>query len=147
MNHYDKYALIDDEDYELIRPYQWRYHPKKNYAMTKIDGRTVLMHRLIMDAPDGIQVDHINHDRMDNTRNNLRLCTNAQNQYNTKPQKDRESKYKGVTRTPSGKWQARIGYEGTQYYLGSYNTEEQAALVYNNAALKLHVEFACINIS
>lgn len=101
------------------------------------------MHRLILDAPKGMQVDHINGNGLNNRRENIRLCTHEQNSYNQqKPYGS--SKYKGVCRK-RGKWDAQIRASGKIIWLGSFATEDEAANAYDEAALKHFGEFAFTN--
>ena len=95
--------------------------------------------------------DHINRNRLDNRRANLRLCTYAQSARNVSKQASHNgrkcsSKYKGVTlRKKSGLWMARIDKDYEQYHLGYFENEEDAARAYNEAAIELHGEFASLN--
>jgi hypothetical protein len=101
-----------------------------------------------MDAPDGVQVDHINRNTLDNRRSNLRLCTASQNRYNQKPRKDSVTGFKGVSFHPDKKvkqWQAKIIVEGRKISLKYHATAEEAALAYNRAAVIHHGEFARLN--
>ena len=144
-------ALIDDEDFELVSQYKWYAHwdphTKSFYARTNIrksDGtRTMLrMHRLITDAKKGEEVDHINHDTIDNQKENLRICTRSENGCNRGAQENNTSGYKGVSLDKSsGKWRAAIKLNGKRIYLGYFATKEEAYEAYCNAALELHGEF------
>ena len=148
----DEYALVDDEDYENLSQYSWN-KATEGYA-TRIEGaETIYMHREIMRLKkgDGKYVDHKNHNRLDNRKSNLRVCSKYENQLNQKAKKRKDgsshSKYKGVSRrsTPSVRpWRARITHKGkeiTKYF----ETEIEAAQEYNRLALKYHGEFAYIN--
>ena len=145
-------ALIDDEDYDLVSQHKWcaswNKRTKSYYAVTKIikpDGKqtTLRMHRLIMNAKKGEQVDHINHNTIDNQKENLRLCTGSQNSHNQGKRSNNTSGYKGVCRhKASGKWQAQISLSGKKIYLGNFATKEEAYEAYCKAALELHGEFA-----
>ncbi len=148
-----KKTLIDDEDYHLVKPYKWNYSPLgSGYVIATFAKRTLHIHRLIMNAPEGIMVDHINHDGLDNRKNNLRLCTRSENMRNTHKRKLGTSRYKGVSTnsgrngkpTPNG-WKAEIMADKKRHYLGIFPTEELAALAYNKAALELHGDFASLN--
>jgi len=105
------------------------------------------MHREIMDAPAGMEVDHINGNGLDNRKCNLRLATSSQNKRNQRKQRRKtSSKYKGVYWHKRDKvWVVRIQAEGKEKYIGSYKTEQEAALAYNEAALKYHGEYAKLN--
>ena len=145
------YALVDDEDYEWISSFKWGIYRNKNeiYArrIKRSKGKLYVthMHRLIMDCPEGMVVDHINHNGLDNRRQNLRVCTPAQNQKNMRPQKGRTSKYLGVCKRGNS-WLVYISHMNIRHYLGSYKTEIEAAQAYDNAAKVYHGEFANLNI-
>lgn len=111
------------------------------YAVRGVPGKQggiIYLHREIMNAQPGQDVDHINGNKLDNTTVNLRLCTRQQNLANKPPRKDSKLQVKGVRITPSGKYEARINHKT----LGTFDTPSAAATVYANAAIKLHGEFA-----
>jgi hypothetical protein len=136
------FALIDDEDFELVSRWKWRVHTK-GYA-TCTGNR--LMHRIIMRAQQGQQIDHINLDKLDNRKSNLRLCTNSQNHMNIKKYKGKTSKYKGVYLDKSrGKWAADIKLNKKKIRLGRFPTEDSAGLASNVAAMKYFGPFALLN--
>ena len=92
-------------------------------------------------------IDHIDGDPLNNTANNLRLCTAQQNQGNSTKRKIGQSIYKGICRiTTANKWRAYIAIDRKQAHLGVFDTEEEAALAYNAAAAHFFKEFACLNI-
>lgn len=142
------YALVDDSDYDwLVAMGSWRLN-SSGYAVhyTSVQGRrrTLLMHRLILDAPPDLQVDHINRDRLDNQRANLRFATRSQNQANKDIQRNNTSRFKGVVWN-SGKWEARIRRRGLWLHLGRYRDPTEAALAYDAASRLLFAEFAGCN--
>lgn len=113
-----------------------------------INGRMVQrrFHRVIMSAPSGMQVDHINGNTLDNRRCNLRICTSAENGRNRKPRKGGSSGYKGVCwNKPAQKWQARIMVGGKSISLGYFDDEVEAARAYDAAACEFHGDFARLN--
>lgn len=157
------WALVDDEDYPRVSKRKWGMSPQQQYAYRKDvayrehDGTSyyvmVTMHRFLMAAPDGKDVDHINGNRLDNRRANLRLCTRSENLCN-RPALDvymgnrPSSQYKGVTSCPQNKtnpWRANISVNNVATYLGCFPTEEDAARAYNAAAHEAHGEFARLN--
>ena len=145
-----KVALVDDEDYEWLRQRKW--HCRNGYAThSEWDGssgkaRVVRMHREIMQPPEGMEVDHINHDKLDNRRENLRICTHAENQHNSRMQRNNTSGFRGVCHFRN-RWTARIKMGGIQRNLGYYGTPEAAARAYDEAAKELHGEFAALNFA
>jgi len=139
-----KFALVDDADYDALAAVKWcaNTQPHTTYAVRGSEGRTVQMHRLITAAPKGVQVDHINGDGLDNRRDNLRLCTHAENQRNQRVQAH-SSKYKGVSwDTRDGKWRSQITIDGRKKNLGYFTDEIAAGRAYDEAAVKAFGEFA-----
>lgn len=111
-------------------------------------GRLVLLHRLIMNAPRGVEIDHINRNRLDNRRENLRFATDAENVRNAKLSKKNSTGFKGVYFCQvTIRWVAAIRVNGRNYHLGSYDSAEKAALAYDFAAIDLHGEFASLNFN
>jgi hypothetical protein len=99
-----------------------------------------------MKAPKDLVVDHIDHNGLNNTRANLRLCTLSQNQYNRRSAKHGSSKYKGVGYLKCGKvFTTQIAYGGKTYYLGRFKDEKEAARVYDEKAKEFFKDFACLN--
>ena len=104
------------------------------------------MHRLIMDEPKGLIVDHRDHNGLNNRRSNLRLCTNAQNQYNRLPLKGGTSRHKGVCWCKShNKFNAYIYQRSKRYHLGWFVNEDDAARAYDKKARELFGEYAYLN--
>jgi len=129
--------IIDKEDKEKIEHTFW----SKSHGYIK-NGRTFL-HRFIMNCPKDMIVDHINGDKLDNRKCNLRICTQAQNCCNSKKQKNNTSGYKGVCwHTTRKKWFSSIKYNKKNISLGYFNTPEEAYAAYCKAAKELHGEFA-----
>lgn len=105
----------------------------------------IYMHREIMHCPKNYEIDHINHNTLDNTKCNLRIATKQQNQANQLKNRGKQSKYKGVFKSKK-KWRARIRYKNTRINCGSFDSEAQAAMAYNTKAQELYGEYACLNI-
>lgn len=155
----DQAVLIDAQDYLKVSGLKWFAARTRSgfYAATNIrkpDGKTtiLMMHRLIMDAPKGREVDHKNGDTLDNRRNNLRLCSHADNMHNCKmPQRNKTSRYKGVSysiydsRLRRKKWSAYISVNKKTVHLGWFDNETAAAQAYNSAAIRFFGEFARLN--
>jgi len=144
-----KYAIVDAADYAWLSPHKWFATGDESrgfYAARRDGNRVVLMHRAIMNAPEGAVVDHINHNSLNNRRGNLRLCTQKQNSRSAGPNRRGSSRFKGVyflKRT--GKWLATIGYHGKTIHLGSFDDEIEAAKAYDRKARELFGEFAYLN--
>lgn len=143
-----RYALVDLTDWDRVEPLYWAEHTN-GYVVSKGWGNgrafNIYLHRMLMDPAPGFFVDHINGDRLDNRRQNLRLATKSQNMMNRGKQKNNTTGYKGVTRV-NGAYVAQLQKDRKNYYLGTYATPEEAALAYNKAALAHHGEFACLNL-
>jgi hypothetical protein len=145
----NKFALVDPEDYaELVR-HKWCAAKQGNsfYAVRSEGGRQLRMHRVIMNAPAGLVVDHIDHDGLNDVKRNLRSCTPAQNAHNQRPQKGRSSQFRGVCWAKrERKWYSRIQYHGRQQSIGLFDDERDAARARDAAALALHGEYAFLNL-
>jgi hypothetical protein len=150
-------AIVDDEDYEYLNQWKWFIVKSRNtyYARRNIkdkNGKILVlnMHRVIMNASKLMQVDHFDHNGLNNQKHNLKLCTNSENQMNREGWG--KKRYKGVSVKISyykgkeyAQIRARITVSGKNIHLGNFNTEAEAALAYNNAALKYHKQFARLN--
>lgn len=149
----NKYALIDKEDLELINRYKWHCVKVRNmfYAMGSeyvgnYKTKHFCMHRIIMDAKKGIQVDHINRNGLDNRKANLRPCNNMQNNQNKGPQKNNKVGLKGVSINHKKKYIAMIQIPNGKYkLLGRYDCPTAAGLAYDRAAKMYFGEFAYLN--
>jgi len=145
-------AQVDDCDYDALSRWKWTAHYNKCgrrwYAERNGGQKTISMHRQLMDFPEGQIVDHKDRNGLNNQRSNLRLATRSQNNANRAASRNNlTSKFLGVAfEKDRRKWTARIRKNRKGYRLGSFNTEHEAAIAYNEAAKKLHGEFANINI-
>jgi hypothetical protein len=142
-----KVALVSDKDYKWLSQWKWGCIGR-GYAgrFVRIDGRRFLiyMHRLILNPPDGMEVDHVNRNKLDNRRRNLRAATRRQNDCNRAAWKT--CGYRGVALTPrKTPWAARIRVNGKLTHLGSFHSAEEAARAYDAAAILHHGEFAVLN--
>ncbi len=147
-----KTAIVDDDIFEYLNRWKWIAAQARSgtwYAQrTELPSRkTLKMHRIIMNAPNDLQVDHINMNGLDNRRKNLRLCTVGQNCRNRKTRRDSQTGYKGVSwREKVGKYQVRIQVPGgRRISLGYFDSIEIAAMVYDSAAKRHHGTFAKLN--
>jgi len=140
-------AVVDEEDFEELSKHKWCV--STGYAVRRLvtNGipQLLLMHRVIMNASKGQEIDHINGDRLDNRKANLRFVTRQQNIFNKKPQ-GKTSKYKGVYfRKSWGKWIAQISINKKKQHIGVFENELDAARAYDNIASKLCGEYARLN--
>lgn len=157
-----KFAIVDDEDFEWLN--QWKWYAAKGrrtfyvyrgvYSSKPGKRTTIRMHRAILGIIDpNIFVDHKDRNGLNNKRDNLRLATDAQNKTNRESTKGATSKYLGVflviqkyKEKTYRYWVAQISKYDKNIHLGYFKTEQEAALAYNKAAIKLHGEFANLNI-
>ena len=142
-------AIVDDSDYEELMRYRWHAN-SYGYAVCSLFNKSketrLFMHRVIMNPPADMQVDHINGNKLDNRRSNLRVCTRAENSKNRKKQSTSRNTYKGVEWSKDhNAWRAKIRVGLRRLTLGSFKTEKEAAMAYNEAALRYHGEFAQLN--
>jgi len=138
-------ARRDAADYERLNRYRWNAFDSggKLYARRSFPGGTILMHREIMQPPDGMVVDHINGNGLNNRRSNLRNCTPRQNEHN-KPPRSGKFRFKGVY--PRGdKWYAAIKHQGKTHYLGTFDNQTKAAQARDRKAHDLQGQFAYLN--
>jgi len=122
-------VLIDDKDYEVISKHNW-YLSNGGYAISSMKAKNVRMHRFILNAPVGEIIDHINGNKLDNRRKNLRICTPKENIWN------RHSKNIGIRHHKYYKgrvWEAKIGLNYKTIYLGSFYTKKEAQKAYSIA--------------
>lgn len=148
-----KVALVDDEDYEELIKYKWyawRSQKSRTFYARRCDGmyKKVYMHRQILGLnKTRRQGEHIDHNGLNNTRSNLRISTQAQNVYNLPHRVKSSSPYKGVSINKLNKnWRVQIKKEGKKVFDGSFKTAEEAALAYNEQAVKIFGEFAYLNV-
>lgn len=154
LNNTDKVALVDDEDYDRIRVYQWRYitsTPKHGGCVQsgyREKGKvvTLKLHRLILNPPKNMVIDHINGDVLDNQKSNLRICTSGDNTKNQKLSIVNNTGYKGVSFNHKyQKYYACISINSKNKSLGYYGTAKEAADAYDKAAKENYKTFAKLN--
>ncbi|MFA7100704.1 MAG: HNH endonuclease [Bacilli bacterium] len=150
-----QFALVDDEDFDYLSRWKWQAQ-KKHYGGFGACRRCacplikqycrIYMHRQILSCPKGLEIDHKDLNPLNNQKSNLRICTGSQNCMNRLPRKNTSSKYKGVSwMKRNKKWIAYVCINRITIYLGIYNSESNAAKVYDKAAKKYHGEFARLN--
>jgi hypothetical protein len=151
-----KFTIVDPADYEWLSRYKWCVHKGKGppYAVKSWHRRgyrhiMIFMHRIILQPPPGMFVDHINHNTLDNRRANIRPVTCWQNMCNRKKyKKNAHSKYIGVTWLKREKvWTARINVNKKSIFLGRFSSELDAAIARDLAAKKYHGQYASLNFS
>lgn len=141
-NGYD--IIVDDDIFDDLNKYNWRVTATDfNIIRCGWHGRKIMLPRIIMQAPIDKLVDHINHNRLDNRKENLRLCTRTENNQN-KTGTNRLG-YKGVTLTRNYYYNAALRNNKRKVHIGNFATKELAALAYNRAAEKYFGDFACLN--
>lgn len=154
-------ALVDDEDYERLSKVPWHY--SRGYAATsaktnkfksvfgdQIKTKFAAMHRIIMSAPAGVEVDHRKPtETLNNQKSNLRFADRFNNNHNTLKRKTPStSRFKGVSwHTLAGKWHVQIRHQKMKIYIGLFDDEVVAAKAYDQEALRLHGDFSQLNFS
>lgn len=146
-------AIVGDEDYEELAKHRWHVQHKGNTSYARRDIRTgprstlvVFMHGQLVSPPHGYVVDHINRNGLDNRRQNLRVCTQAENMRNRAANRNGSSPFKGVSwHKTKHRWFANIWVDGRLSELGGFMAEIDAARVYNVAALFFFGEYARLN--
>ena len=147
-------AIVDSADLPLVGGYEWTAHVTKRgngsvrsvYAYRACSEgsplKTVRLHRVLMNAPEGVEVDHVNGDGLDCRRKNMRLTTITQNQQNKRIGLSNTSGIKGVSwHRATGKWCAQIMADGKKHSLGYFDDKNEAASAYAAASVRLHGDF------
>lgn len=146
---YDKHcvhiasAKIDKKDVDKVKGYKWCLG-NHGYAQTTRSGKHIKLHRIILDLTDPlIEGDHKSGDRLDNRRDNLRVCNRCQNTQNARLRRDNTSGAKGVYWSKdSQKWGGKVRVSGRYYFIGYFDDLEEATKAVNQSRLRLHGEFA-----
>ena len=143
-----KFAKVDDDDFDWLN--QWKWYCLRGYAVREytVNGqkRYIRMHKEILRPPVGMYSDHIDGDKANNQRQNLRVCTTAENMCNRGKQSNNTSGYKGVSWIEqTRKWRAQIWVNNKRIHLGVFSSPHDAATVYDVAAVKYHGEYAKTN--
>jgi len=151
-----KYAIVDTDDYVWLSKYRWYaarggntyYATRGQWSKTQKRRLTITMHRIIIEVPEGMFVDHINHNGLDNRKANLRLATPVDNaRYARYPKINTSSKYRGVWYNKQNrKWRATIVVNRKRKQIGYFKHEIDAARAYDQAAKKYFRDFAILNL-
>lgn len=137
--------LIDPEDYEKVKRYSWCIS-KTGYAVANIKGKVTKMHRYILnESKPEIIIDHINRNKLDNRKENLRRCTYKQNSRNTSVSKNNATGYLGISLTAQGKFRARIMVDGKEIRLGNYDNIDEAIKARKQGEKIYFGEYAPVN--
>lgn len=154
------FTLVDDEDFEYLNQFKWQFTGGYATRYNRKEKKGILMHREIMDTPKELVVDHIDRDKLNNQKINLRNCTNSDNAKNSRGRVAFMSKYKGVFpiyghavynnrkrkyEFPIIAWATRVYSGRKQIILGEFNTQEEAAILYNNSIEKYAGKYAYKN--
>ncbi len=138
------YAYVDAADYEWLSQYTWACHG--GYAARRENGKIIFMHRAIMRPPKGMVVDHIDSNKLNNCRVNLRNCTPRENGRNRAKRIGTSSRFRGVTRRKdSGGYGVSVRLHGKPVWLGVYDEEVEAARVYDRWAVEQGIECPHLN--
>lgn len=141
------FAIVDETDFANVNALKWQLHTQgygQRTVTVEKTHKTQLMHTFVLGSKEGLEIDHINSDRKDNRRCNLRFCTRTENLRSQRRAKDNKSGFKGVIREGS-KWLASIKVDGANKRLGTFATKEEAAKAYDKGALLYYGAFAHLN--
>lgn len=133
--------LIDRIDYDKIKKYYWSIN-SQGYAISVINGKHKRIHLMILDKPNGFVVDHINGNKLDNRRSNLRICTYKENARNVRASKNNKTGHLGISLTKFGRYRARIMVNGKEIRLGNYENLEDAIKARKEAEIKYFGEYS-----
>lgn len=134
--------LFDAEDFPIVQAHKWSIE-NSGYVHTTVNGKHIRLHKQIMDIPDGMVIDHINGDKTDNRKSNLRIASNMENCRNQRLCSRNTTGYKGVSFDKRRKqYSAAITVDYKNIFLGYYESPQEAALAYDKAASFYFGEFA-----
>ena len=144
-----KVALVDDADFEWLSKFRWRYSSAGYAVHTTLakdspdrKRKVYYMHKLILKPAEGLLTDHIDGNKLNNQRSNLRECTPSQNRMNQGKNRNNKIGFKGVRiHKRTGRFMAGIGFQNKYIYLGMRATAEEAHQLYVEACKRLHGEF------
>ena len=145
-----KFTIVDDSDFEYLN--QWKWYLDKKYAKRTIYPRKwEYLHRKLLNAPRGTEIDHINHDTLDNRKSNLRICYKSNNQHNALIRSDNKTGYKGVYFDSNWKkFRASVCINNKIIHIRNgkdcgFDTAKEAAQARDRIALEYHKDFAYLN--
>ena len=133
--------LIDRIDYDKIKEYYWSVN-SQGYAISVINGKHKRLHLMILDKPKNFVIDHINGNKLDNRRSNLRICTCKENSRNVSASKNNKTGHLGISLTKFGRYRARIMVDGKEIRLGNYVNLEDAIKARKKAEIKYFGEYS-----
>jgi hypothetical protein len=143
-------ALVDDEDFDYLNQFRWHcdkhystYYVSRTIKLKNGKQKTILMHRVIMNTPEGMEVDHKDHNGLNCQKYNIRNCTHSQNKMNVKAYGI--IKYLGVDLIKKGKYRSKIKVNGITKHIGIFDNPELAAMAYDKKAKYYFGEFANLN--
>ena len=145
-----KFAIIDDKDFEYLNQWKWTYDGRyaiRSVAFTVGKRSKIYMHRIILNTPVGMDTDHIDMNRLNNQRLNLRICTRTQNMMNRGKQKNNTTEFKGVRLLRGHTPQAQILINGKNTHIGTFPDKISSAKAYDKVAREYYGEYAKTNFT
>lgn len=144
------FTKVDDDDFKKLAILRWYANVNSRKDCVRAarfhNRKTIYLARVVMNAPDGKNVDHINGDTLDNRKSNLRLCSRHENSFNRKMNKNNKAGYKGAYWDKrKNKWKCCVRFEGKAINVGYFDNKKDAAIAYDKKAKELFGEFANIN--
>lgn len=142
------FAMVSDEDFDRVSKWKWSAFKGRNvfYAARRSAGKMIRLHQEIMGDVGGKDIDHVDGNGLNNTRENLRACTHQENMWNVRKRRPGDSRYKGVSWSkPSLAWVTYIRVDGKRRNLGYFDSEEAAAMAYNVAAKEVQGAYCVLN--
>lgn len=140
------YALVDADDFNMVSNYKWSLRAGYVAAYIPGSGKHMSLHRMIMNPPRDMVMDHINFDKLDNRKCNLRVCTRSNNSIHRKPYGSK--RFKGIHFDKTRKkWNVSLRCRNSFVWIGRFNDPMSAARAYDEKAKQLHGEFAYLNFN
>ena len=136
--------FFDRDDYDRVSQHYWQRH-HSGYFFSSIDGKRIALHRFIMDAKPGQKVDHINHQKENSKKSNLRFITSGMNKANASLAKNNTSGVTGISYRPNNTWIARLMIDGVSHYYGQFKNKEDAIAARSAAEEKYFGEYSYTN--